>query len=32
MEIELAFPDTGTSVFFCRYHRSRGMLGALVAT
>jgi uncharacterized cupredoxin-like copper-binding protein len=32
VEIELTFPESGTTVFFCRYHRAQGMLGVLVAT
>jgi plastocyanin len=32
MEVELTFPDSGTLVFACKYHRDRGMAGALVAT
>ncbi|HEX2030958.1 MAG TPA: cupredoxin domain-containing protein [Actinomycetota bacterium] len=28
----VAFPESGSTVFFCRFHRARGMLGALVAT
>lgn len=31
VEVELTFPSSGTTVFFCSYHRDRGMLGALVA-
>jgi plastocyanin len=31
VEIPMTFPRTGTAVFFCSYHRGRGMLGALVA-
>jgi hypothetical protein len=28
----ITFPDSGTLVFVCKYHRDRGMAGALVAT
>jgi plastocyanin len=28
----VTFPDSGTVVFTCKYHRDRGMAGALVAT
>ncbi len=31
VEVELTFPSSGTAVFYCSYHRARGMLGALVA-
>jgi plastocyanin len=30
-EIRMTVPRTGSAVFFCSYHRGRGMLGALVA-
>ncbi len=30
--VSAAFPDMGTLVFYCRYHRDRGMLGGLTAT
>ena len=29
--VELTFPRTGVVAFFCKYHRDRGMLGALAA-
>jgi plastocyanin len=32
VDVELRFPDSGTLVFVCKYHRERGMAGALVAT
>jgi plastocyanin len=32
VDVELSFPDSGTLVFVCKYHRDRGMAGALVAT
>ena len=32
VQVELEFPETGTLVFVCSYHRDRGMAGALVAT
>jgi|SRR5919108_2997110 plastocyanin len=31
VELELAFPESGSTVFVCKYHRTRGMAGALVA-
>lgn len=31
-EIEVTIPESGTVVFFCKYHESRGMRGALQAT
>jgi plastocyanin len=31
VELDLTFPDSGTLVFVCKYHRERGMAGALVA-
>ncbi|HXF37110.1 MAG TPA: cupredoxin domain-containing protein [Actinomycetota bacterium] len=27
--VEVTFPDSGTLVFYCRFHRSQGMLGGL---
>lgn len=27
--VRVTFPDSGTVVFYCRFHRSQGMLGAL---
>ncbi len=30
--LALTFPEAGSMVFFCKFHRERGMLGALVAT
>lgn len=30
--LALTFPEAGSTVFFCKFHRGRGMLGALVAT
>ena len=30
--LALTFPESGSTVFFCRFHRGQGMLGALVAT
>lgn len=32
MQALVTFPDSGTVVFTCKYHRDRGMVGALVAT
>jgi hypothetical protein len=32
MRVVVTFPDSGTVVFTCKYHRDRGMAGALVAT
>lgn len=29
IEIDVTFPDSGALVFYCRFHRSQGMLGAL---
>jgi len=29
IEIEVTFPDSGAVVFYCRFHRGQGMLGAL---
>ena len=29
IEIEVAFPDSGALVFYCRFHRDQGMVGAL---
>ena len=31
VRISTRFPDTGTIVFFCKYHRERGMVGGLTA-
>jgi plastocyanin len=31
VELDLAFPESGSAVFVCKYHRTRGMAGALVA-
>ena len=31
VRISATFPDTGTFVFFCKYHRERGMVGGLTA-
>jgi plastocyanin len=28
-EVPVTFPDSGTLVFFCKYHQSQGMVGAL---
>ena len=28
-EVTVTLPDSGTLVFFCKYHQSRGMVGAL---
>jgi plastocyanin len=28
-EVAVTFPDSGTLVFFCKYHQSQGMVGAL---
>ena len=28
-EVTLTFPQSGTLVFFCKYHQTRGMVGAL---
>jgi plastocyanin len=28
-EVTVTFPDSGTLVFFCKYHQSQGMVGAL---
>jgi plastocyanin len=28
-EVDVTFPDSGTVVFYCRFHRSQGMLGEL---
>jgi plastocyanin len=28
-EVLVTFPDSGTLVFFCKYHQSQGMVGAL---
>jgi plastocyanin len=28
-EVNLTFPDSGTLVFFCKYHQDMGMRGAL---
>jgi plastocyanin len=28
-EVEVTFPDSGTLVFFCKYHAGQGMRGAL---
>ena len=28
-EVEVTFPDSGTVVFFCKYHQDQGMRGAL---
>jgi plastocyanin len=28
-EVMVTFPDSGTLEFFCKYHQSRGMVGAL---
>ena len=30
--ITVTFPQMGTVVFFCKYHRERGMLGGLTAS
>ena len=30
--VTAAFPDMGTLVFFCTYHRERGMVGGLTAS
>jgi plastocyanin len=30
-QVEVSFPDSGTLVFFCKYHQSMGMRGALRA-
>ncbi len=30
--VSARFPDAGTAVFYCSYHRDRGMLGVLVAS
>jgi plastocyanin len=27
-EVEVAFPDSGTLTFYCKYHRGQGMAGA----
>jgi plastocyanin len=27
--VTVSFPDSGTLVFFCKYHQSKGMVGAL---
>jgi plastocyanin len=27
--VTVVFPDSGTQVFFCKYHQSKGMLGGL---
>jgi hypothetical protein len=32
VRIIVTFPDSGTLVYACKYHRGRGMAGALVAT
>jgi plastocyanin len=32
VELELAFPETGSLLFVCKYHGGQGMAGALVAT
>jgi plastocyanin len=32
VELELAFPESGSLVFACKYHDVQGMAGALVAT
>jgi plastocyanin len=29
MDVTVTFPQSGTLVFYCKYHRSRGMAGAL---
>lgn len=29
IEIDVTFPDSGALVFYCRFHRGQGMLGAL---
>ena len=29
IEVTVTFPDSGTQVFFCKFHRSKGMLGGL---
>jgi plastocyanin len=31
-EVTVTFPDSGTLVFFCKYHQSQGMVGALEAS
>jgi plastocyanin len=31
-EVTVTFPDSGTVVFFCKYHQSQGMVGALEAS
>ena len=28
-EVEVTFPDSGTLVYFCKFHQSQGMLGGL---
>ncbi len=32
VSVSVRFPGTGSAVFYCKYHRDRGMLGALVAS
>jgi len=29
VSVDVAYPDTGALVFYCRFHRGQGMLGAL---
>jgi plastocyanin len=31
-EVTVTFPNSGTLVFFCKYHQSQGMVGALEAS
>lgn len=31
-EVTVTFPDSGTLVYFCKYHQSQGMVGALEAS
>jgi plastocyanin len=32
LDVELAFPESGTLVFVCKYHQGQRMVGALVST
>ena len=29
ISVDVSFPDSGTLVFFCKYHRTQGMVGGL---